>query len=225
MAESILPPEGEQLATGWEPDLRADDTLVRQAVLVHAAWPVEVARHAGRPWRSASRWAGAWIGERGRNAGAVYSDGEVGRVRVVDLWDGRQAAALQRAMRLSNEAFAAHLGIATRTVANRQQAESWLRQAFDGSFDDAGAARPQAVLAGVRIDTASARLLQNDLEGALTFAEPVLALNSELRIAPITGRIEKMRQLINASSWSADRAAEPIRTAVQAWLAAPRPIR
>lgn len=62
MAESILPPEGEQLATGWEPDLRADDTLVRQAVLVHAAWPVEVARHAGRPWRSTSRWAGAWIG-------------------------------------------------------------------------------------------------------------------------------------------------------------------
>lgn len=65
MAESIVPPEDEHLSTGWEPDLRAGDTLVRQAVLIHAAWPAEVARHAGRPWRSTARWAGAWIGDRG----------------------------------------------------------------------------------------------------------------------------------------------------------------
>lgn len=29
---SITPDEGEHLATGWEPDLPVDDTLVRQAV-------------------------------------------------------------------------------------------------------------------------------------------------------------------------------------------------
>ncbi|MBA2474075.1 MAG: hypothetical protein H0V41_18275 [Pseudonocardiales bacterium] len=65
MSTSMLPPEGEHLTTGWEPDLAAGDTLVRQAVLVHASWPVRVARGAGRPWRSGPRWAGGWIGDRG----------------------------------------------------------------------------------------------------------------------------------------------------------------
>ncbi|MGH4010898.1 MAG: GNAT family N-acetyltransferase [Pseudonocardiaceae bacterium] len=65
MSTSILPAEGEHLTTGWEPDLAADDTLLRQAVLVHASWPVQVARGAGRPWRSGPRWAGGWIGDRG----------------------------------------------------------------------------------------------------------------------------------------------------------------
>ena len=65
MAASIVPPEGEHLTTGWEPDLARDDTLGRQAVLVHASWPVEVARSAGRPWRSGPHWAGGWIGDRG----------------------------------------------------------------------------------------------------------------------------------------------------------------
>jgi hypothetical protein len=59
------PEESEHLTTGWEPDLAAGDTLVRQAVLVHASWPVRVARGAGRPWRSGPRWAGGWIGDRG----------------------------------------------------------------------------------------------------------------------------------------------------------------
>jgi GNAT superfamily N-acetyltransferase len=65
MSASMLPAEGEHLTTGWEPDLAVDDTLLRQAVLVHASWPVEVARGAGRPWRSGPQWAGAWIGDRG----------------------------------------------------------------------------------------------------------------------------------------------------------------
>jgi 8-oxo-dGTP diphosphatase len=38
-------------------------------------------------------------------------------VALVDRWTGRTACALQDALRLSNEAFATHLGIATRTVA------------------------------------------------------------------------------------------------------------
>jgi hypothetical protein len=65
MSSSMVPPEGEQLTTGWEPDLPPEDTLVRQAVLVHASWPVAVAGAAGRPRRSAARWAGGWIGDRG----------------------------------------------------------------------------------------------------------------------------------------------------------------
>ena len=65
MAESIIPPEGEYLTTGWEPDVPAHDTLVRQAVLAHASWPVDIARRRRRPWRSGPRWAGGWIGDRG----------------------------------------------------------------------------------------------------------------------------------------------------------------
>lgn len=38
-------------------------------------------------------------------------------VDVVPAWTGRLAVELQRAMRLTNEAFAAHLGVSTRTVA------------------------------------------------------------------------------------------------------------
>ena len=36
---------------------------------------------------------------------------------VVDRWTGRQASALQTALRLTNEAFAYRLGVAVRTVA------------------------------------------------------------------------------------------------------------
>lgn len=39
-------------------------------------------------------------------------------MRVINTWTGGEAIALQRAFRLSNEAFAARLGIAARTVAN-----------------------------------------------------------------------------------------------------------
>jgi acetyltransferase (GNAT) family protein len=65
VAASIVPPEGEHLVDGWEPDLPAGDTLVRQAVHVHASWSVAVARSAGRPWRAGPGWAGGWIGDRG----------------------------------------------------------------------------------------------------------------------------------------------------------------
>jgi GNAT superfamily N-acetyltransferase len=65
MGTSMLPAPDEHLTTGWEPDLAPGDTLVRRAVLVHASWPVAVARAAGRPWRTGERWAGGWIGDRG----------------------------------------------------------------------------------------------------------------------------------------------------------------
>ncbi len=55
---SIVPPEDVPLATGWEPDLPAEDSLVRQAVLVHAAWATALPRCAGRPWRDTAAWAG-----------------------------------------------------------------------------------------------------------------------------------------------------------------------
>ena len=65
MTASIVPPEDEHLTDGWEPETPAEDTLKRRAVLVHASWPVAVARAAGRPWGSTDRWAGARIADRG----------------------------------------------------------------------------------------------------------------------------------------------------------------
>lgn len=65
MASSILPPEGETLATGWEPDLDPSDSLVRRAVLAHASWAVDAPRRAGKPWYDGDTWAGGILGDRG----------------------------------------------------------------------------------------------------------------------------------------------------------------
>jgi GNAT superfamily N-acetyltransferase len=65
MASSILPPEGEDLATGWEPGLPPADSLVRQAVLAHASWATDAARRAGRPWYDGDTWAGGILADRG----------------------------------------------------------------------------------------------------------------------------------------------------------------
>lgn len=62
---SILPPADEQLTTGWEPDVPAADSLVRQSVLVHTAWAVELARCAGRSWHEGDDWAGGYVGDSG----------------------------------------------------------------------------------------------------------------------------------------------------------------
>ncbi len=65
MTESVVPAPDEHLTDGWEPDLPAQDTLVRQAVLAHASWPVAVAISSGRPWHRDEHWSGAWLGDRG----------------------------------------------------------------------------------------------------------------------------------------------------------------
>lgn len=68
----VVPPEGEHLTDGWEPDTPVEDTLKRRAVLVHAAWPVAVAAALGRPHRTTDRWAGARIAGRGALANPVF---------------------------------------------------------------------------------------------------------------------------------------------------------
>jgi hypothetical protein len=65
MTESVVPSVDEHLTDGWERSAPATDTLVRRTVLVHAAWPPEIAQALGRPWRRTEGWAGAWIGDRG----------------------------------------------------------------------------------------------------------------------------------------------------------------
>jgi len=63
----------------------------------------------------------------------------------MEPWTGRTACALQAGLRLSNEAFAAHLGIATRTVAGWHQKptlkpKSEMQQLLDTALEQAPAA-------------------------------------------------------------------------------------
>lgn len=74
----------------------------------------------------------------------------------VSVWTGRTACALQAALRLSNESFAEHLGIAVRTVAAWHHKptltpKSEMQQLLDTAFEQASAgakARFAQVLAG-----------------------------------------------------------------------------
>jgi DNA-binding transcriptional regulator YiaG len=61
----------------------------------------------------------------------------------VQLWTGRAACALQAALRMTNESFAAHLGIAVRTVATWHQKpdripSAEIQQALDTTLEQAG---------------------------------------------------------------------------------------
>jgi GNAT superfamily N-acetyltransferase len=62
---TLLPDEGEELTTGWEPSVDPQDSLVRGAVLAHASWAVAQARALGRSWRDEPSWAGGKSGDRG----------------------------------------------------------------------------------------------------------------------------------------------------------------
>lgn len=62
---SLLPDEDTFLEDGWSPDLPAADSVVRQAVLVHASWAVDLARTVGRPWHDGPTWTGGNASDRG----------------------------------------------------------------------------------------------------------------------------------------------------------------
>lgn len=62
---------------------------------------------------------------------------------VIDTWTGRHATSLQAAMRMTNEAFAEHLGIAVRTVATWAAQPDLvprpeMQQALDTTLEQAG---------------------------------------------------------------------------------------
>lgn len=59
---SMLPEEGEHLTTGWEPGLRAEDSLLRQAVLAHVGWAHALARATGGVAVDQPGWSGGFGG-------------------------------------------------------------------------------------------------------------------------------------------------------------------
>ena len=56
---------GPELTTGWEHDLPAEDTLVRQAVSAHALWAEESAAAAGRATHRDHEICAAYVSDRG----------------------------------------------------------------------------------------------------------------------------------------------------------------
>ena len=54
---TLLPDDGEYLTDGWESDLDAADSLVRQAVYAHASWATVQANCIDRPWHDGPDWA------------------------------------------------------------------------------------------------------------------------------------------------------------------------
>lgn len=64
-------------------------------------------------------------------------------MEIVDVWTGRTACALQAALRMTNETFAAHLGVAVRTVAKwhaapDSQPRPEMQQILDTAYERAG---------------------------------------------------------------------------------------
>jgi len=55
--------------------------------------------------------------------------GRIVVVEVVRTWTGREADALRQALRMTNEAFASHLGVAVRTVADWRKRPDMIPQA------------------------------------------------------------------------------------------------
>ena len=76
---------------------------------------------------------------------------------VIDEWTGRHANALRAALRLTNEAFAEHLGISPRTVTKwRERPEmvpsAQLQEALDTSLRDAGPDAKQRFTANLGLE-------------------------------------------------------------------------
>ncbi len=58
----MLPDEGEHLTTGWEPDLAAEDSVIRQAVLAHVSWARVIAESAAGTFTDRPGWAAGVAG-------------------------------------------------------------------------------------------------------------------------------------------------------------------
>ena len=118
-----------------------------------------------------------------------------------------------------HDRVAACLGTAWLQLGDGKQAEKWLHCAVKSSTADVCRQPMKPVQAGARVDLASARLLQNDLDAAEAIATSVLEFHHRAPTVSIGRRVGRMQRLIDSPPWSSDRAADPLRLAVNAWLA------
>jgi transcriptional regulator with XRE-family HTH domain len=120
---------------------------------------------------------------------------------VVDQWTGRRARALQEAMRLTNEAFADHLGVSARTVAKwRERPDVVPTAQLQETLDAALGMAPEEVKARFaerRSDQLSVYLdgtVLHQLQSVIGELTQVLA-----RISPADPRISPQDQRISAA--------------------------
>ena len=113
---------------------------------------------------------------------------------------------------------AACAGAAWLKLGEGAQAERHVRRTLDAYAADSADLLHLSLLTGARIDMAAAHLLQNDLDGACAFLDPVFALDAGHRTATLVGRLIEIRVLLNAPRWSRDSATEPVRMAARAWI-------
>jgi hypothetical protein len=130
---------------------------------------------------------------------------------LVTGWTGRAACALQAALRMSNEAFAAHLGIGVRTVAAWHQKPGLrprpeMQQVLDTALARAPAAAAErfAVLTGGPARAVSARHDEN----------AAAAADAELRLITDQNISGALRRLDQLAAWEPGTA----RRKVAAWL-------
>ncbi len=128
---------------------------------------------------------------------------------VVTGWTGRAACALQAALRMSNEAFAEHLGIAVRTVAAWHQKPGLrprpeMQQVLDAALARAPAAAGErfAVLTGEPARAVSARA---DDDGAAAEAEHRLI--TDQNISRALSRLDQLAAWEPGTARSTGRAA------------------
>jgi hypothetical protein len=135
--------------------------------------------------------------------GALGHSGKREYVDPVTGWTGRTACALQAALRLSNEAFAEHLGIGVRTVASWHQRPALrprpeMQQVLDRALEQASPAIKArfAVLAGYSVPRTEAEPRE---DGAAADAE--LRLSTDPNIGSALDRLDQYAGWEPGTSW------------------------
>jgi len=115
------------------------------------------------------------------------------------------------------------------------QGDTWLRGSLDlglgqEAFEAAQRAyrelnatpvgrRSLSQVIGVRIDIATARLLNHDRDGAEGAIQPVLTASAPLRNVSLTGRLIRTRNTLVAQPWARDTPAHQLADEIREWLA------
>lgn len=112
----------------------------------------------------------------------------------VQLWTGRTACALQAALRMTNESFAAHLGTAVRTVATWHQKpdrvpSAEMQQALDTTLERAGEGAQARFVRNIAQTDARPELTSPPLEGPARTAEEETATAVNNLTAPTPSAI------------------------------------
>ncbi|RCG33353.1 hypothetical protein DQ384_00590 [Sphaerisporangium album] len=142
--------------------------------------------------------------ERDREAAQKYPDELHDEIRGEFTFDDARAAACAAAAWL-------HLG-------DGKQAARHAQLALDAYAVVPEAQRPFSPVTGARIDLAAAQLLLRDRDAAEDELSTVFALPSVLRNASLTGRIGRVKSLLDAPRWRTDPGAKELADRITDWL-------